>query len=226
MAGLSHSERTPFDLSVYFVVGEADVGSHDLVSVVSAAVRGGATLIQLREKDAEHEHVVALAKALKAALPPHVPLILNDHAEAALAAGADGVHLGQDDGPPAAARAILGPKAIIGLSVGNLAEAAVSDVSLVDYLGVGPVFATGTKVDAGAAIGPEGVQPVRQALDRPSVAIGGITVASAEAVIAAGADGVAVVSAIARADNPEAAAHDLKEAVLAGRRRAADHAIS
>ena len=226
MAGLSHSERTPFDLSVYFVVGEADVGRHDLVSVVSAAVRGGATLIQLREKDTEHEHVVALAKALKAALPRHVPLILNDHAEAALASGADGVHLGQDDGPPAAARALLGPEAIIGLSVGNLAEAAVSDVGLVDYLGVGPVFATGTKADAGAAIGPEGVRPVRQALDRPSVAIGGITVRSAEAVIAAGADGVAVVSAIARAEDPEAAAHALKKAVLAGRRRTADHPIS
>ncbi len=226
MAGLSHSERTPFDLSVYFVVGEADVGRHDLVSVVSAAVRGGATLIQLREKDAEHEHVVALAKALKAALPRHVPLILNDHAEAALASGADGVHLGQDDGSPEAARALLGPEAIIGLSVGNLAEAAVSDVGLVDYLGVGPVFATGTKADAGAAIGPEGVRPVRQALDRPSVAIGGITVSSAEAVIAAGADGVAVVSAIARADDPEAAAHALKKAVLAGHRRAADHPIS
>lgn len=217
MTGLSHSERTPFNLSVYFVVGEADVGSHDLLSVVSAAVRGGATLIQLREKDAEHEHVVALAKAVKAVLPSHVPLILNDHAEAALAAGADGVHLGQDDGPPAAARALLGPKAIIGLSVGNLDEAAVSDVSLVDYLGVGPVFATGTKADAGAAIGPEGVLPVRKALGRPSVAIGGITVASAEAVIAAGADGVAVVSAIARATDPEAAARALKEAVLAGR---------
>ena len=217
MTGLSHSERTPFDLSVYFVVGEADVGSRDFLSVVGAAVRGGATLIQLREKDAEHEHVVALAKAVKAVLPSHVPLILNDHAEAALAAGADGVHLGQDDGPPAAARALLGPKAIIGLSVGNLAEAAVSDVSLVDYLGVGPVFATGTKADAGAAIGPEGVLPVRKALGRPSVAIGGITVASAEAVIAAGADGVAVVSAIARATDPEAAARALKEAVLAGR---------
>ncbi len=224
MAGPSQNERTPFDLSVYFVAGEADVGDRDLVSVVSEAVRGGATLIQLREKDGQQDQVVAMARALKAALPSHVPLILNDNAEAALASGADGVHLGQDDGSPSEARTLLGPKAIIGLSVGNLAEAAVSDVSDVDYIGVGPVFATGTKADAGAAIGPEGVQPVRQALGRPAVAIGGIALDSAEAVVAAGADGVAVVSAIAKATDPEAAAHALKQAVLAGRRhRTPDH---
>ncbi len=224
MAGLSQNEHTPFDLSVYFVVGEADVGDRDLLSIVSAAVRGGATLIQLREKDGRQEQVVALARALKAALPSDVPLILNDNAEAVLASGADGVHLGQDDGSPSEARALLGPKAIIGLSVGNLAEAAVSDVSEVDYLGVGPVFATGTKADAGAAIGPEGVLPVRQALDRPAVAIGGIALDSAESVVAAGADGVAVVSAIAKAADPEAAAHALKQAVLAGRHhRTPDH---
>ncbi len=222
-----NSERPPFDLSLYLVVGRDDIGGRDLTEVVTAAVRGGVTLVQLREKTASDEEVAELARGLKVALPPSVPLILNDRVEAALIAGADGVHLGQDDGPPEAARERLGPRAILGLSVGNLAEAAVSDVSGVDYLGVGPVFATGTKADAGAAIGPEGVLPVRRALERPSVAIGGIKAATTADVMASGADGVAVVSAIAAAANPEAAARDLVEAVREGRaRRAAQQETS
>ncbi len=217
MTDIPNKGRTPFDLSLYFVVGRENVGDRDLLDVVQAAVRGGVTLVQLREKAANDEELIALAGTLKRVLPSEVPLILNDRAELAAEAGADGVHLGQDDGSPAKARAILGPEAIIGLSAGNLAEAAVSDVREVDYIGVGPVFTTGTKGDAGAAIGPKGVLPVKQALQRPAVAIGGITLAHAAEVIAAGADGIAVVSAIAGAADPEAAARALRQAVEQGR---------
>jgi len=208
----------PFDLTLYLVTDPRLVAARGLLATVEAAVRGGATLVQLRDPQAHGRALVEQARALKALLAPlGIPLIINDRVDVAVAADADGVHLGQDDLGPADARAQLGPHRILGLSVGNPAEYAASDLSGVDYLGVGPVTATGTKADAGAAIGAAGVAAVRALTRLPIVGIGGIHAALAPEVIRAGADGVAVVSAICAAPDPQAAALALKQAVTAAR---------
>lgn len=212
----------PFDLTLYLVTDPRLVAERGLLATVDAAVKGGVTLVQLRDPDAHGRALVEQARALKALLAPlRIPLIVNDRVDVAVAADADGVHLGQDDMAPADARALLGPERILGLSVGNPAEFAGSssgiDIGAVDYLGVGPVKATGTKTDAGAAIGAAGVAAVRALTRLPIVGIGGIDGALAGEVIRAGADGVAVVSAICAAPDPEHAARALLSAVTAAR---------
>ena len=207
-----------FDLTLYLVTDPRLVATRGLMSVVEAAVRGGATIVQLRDPDAHGRALVEQARALKALLAPlAIPLIINDRVDVAIAAGADGVHLGQDDMAPGDARALLGPGPILGLSVGSPAEHAASDLAGVDYLGVGPVKATGTKADAGAAIGPAGVAAVRALTRLPIVGIGGLDATTAGEVIRAGAEGVAVVSAICAATDPEAAARALRQAIAAAR---------
>ncbi len=211
---MSLSSRESFDLSLYLVIGEADTGGRDIVEVVRAALAGGVTLVQLRDKEAPLERLVDTARALKALLEPAgVPLIINDSIEAVLATPAAGIHLGQDDLAPAAARAALGRWAIIGASAGDAAEAASVDPAVVDYAGIGPAYATGSKADAGTAIGPAGLRDLRARLDLPLVAIGGITVARTAEVMGCGVEGIAVVSAIAGAADPTAAARDLRQAV-------------
>lgn len=208
-----------FDLSLTLVIGAADCGGRDLLEVVGAALAGGVTLVQLRDKQAPLERLVEAARALTAVLKPAgVPLIVNDTLEAVLAAPAQGLHLGQDDLDPATARAALGPWGIIGLSAGDAAEAARVDPALVDYAGIGPAYATGSKPDAGAALGPAGIRDLRRHLALPVVAIGGITAARAGEIVACGVEGVAVISAIAGAPDPEAAARDLRRAVDGARR--------
>lgn len=211
--------RRPFDLTLYLVTDPRLVAARGLGATVEAAARGGATLVQLRDPGAHGRALVEQARALKALLAPlGIALIVNDRVDVAVAADADGVHLGQDDMAPADARALLGPDRILGLSVGTPAELAASDLSGVDYLGVGPVKATGTKADAGAAIGVAGLAAVRALTSLPIVGIGGIDAALAAEVVRAGADGVAVVSAVCGAADPEAAAHALKVAIAAARR--------
>ena len=206
--------REGFDLRLYLVAGSDTVAGRDLVEVVTAAVRGGVTLVQLREKSRPREQVIDLARRLKAALAgPAVPLIINDDVEVALAVGADGVHLGQDDGDPAAARARLGPDRILGFSAGDLDEAKRVDPSLMDYVGVGPAYPTGSKADAGPTIGLAGLRRMRAALDLPLVAIGGIDRAHAAEVMSTGVQGVAVVSAICAAADAELAARSLRAAM-------------
>ena len=208
-----------FDLTLYFVVGASDTGGRDLAEVVGAAVAGGATMIQLRDKEAPLEQLVETARSLTAVLAPlGIPLIVNDSLEAALAAPAQGLHLGQDDIDPRVARAALGHWAIIGLSAGDAGEAAKVDPDVVDYAGVGPAYATGSKADAGDAIGPAGIEDLRARLSLPLVAIGGIGLTNAGEIMRSGVDGVAVVSAIAAAPDPEAAARALRSAVEEGRR--------
>lgn len=211
--------RPAFDLSVYLVVGPADCAGRTLGEVVSRALAGGATLIQLRDKNARDRDFLEFGRAL---LPlcraAGVPLIVNDRLEAALALQADGLHLGQDDMDAAEARDRLGPDRLLGLSAGNRQELSRVPQGLVDYLGVGPVYATGSKADAGDAIGCDGIAAMRALTALPLVGIGGITAARAQEVIRAGAQGVAVVSAIAAAEDPEAAARALKAAVAAAPR--------
>lgn len=207
-----------FDLTLYLVTDPRLTAARGLAATVEAAVAGGVTLVQLRDPDAHGRALVEQARALKALLSPlGVPLIINDRVDVAVAAGADGVHLGQDDLTVADARALLGPGAIVGLSVGNPGEYAASDLHGVDYLGVGPVRATGTKGDAGLAIGAAGVAVVRALTGLPIVGIGGVAADVAGEVIRAGADGVAVVSAVCAAADPRAAAAGLRRAIAAAR---------
>ena len=211
--------KPSLDLTLYLVIGRDAAGGRPLGEVAAAAVAGGVTLVQLREKTAADGEVAALARELKAVLDPAgVPLIVNDRIEVALGAGAAGVHLGQDDLDAGRARARLGPEGIIGVSAGTPEEAARVDPSLADYVGVGSVYATATKPDAGAPIGPEGLAALRATLPLPVVGIGGIDADNAAAVIAAGADGVAVVSAICGAADPEAAARALRRVIESARR--------
>ena len=196
----------PFDLSVYVITDRGLAGPRGILAVTEAAVRGGATLVQLREPHAPGRRLVEEARALVALLRPlGIPLLVNDRVDVALAADADGVHVGQSDMAPADARALLGPDRILGLSITELADLDRSDLAGVDYLGVGPVFGTRTKPDAAPPMGLAGLSAVRAASRLPIVAIGGIGPKEAAPVRAAGADGVAIVSAIMAADDPEAA---------------------
>ena len=156
--------------------------------------RGGATLIQLREK---HMPAREFYEQAKLSGRRGVQLIINDRVDIAIAVGADGVHLGQDDMPPDAARKLLGPNAIIGYSTHNIEQAIAATQLPIDYLAIGPIFATTTKSDTAPVLGIEGLRAVRRAIGSfPLVAIGGITHANAREVIQAGADSVAVISAV------------------------------
>lgn len=207
-----------FDATLYLVVGSDAVRRRAVTDVVAAAVRGGVTLVQLREKTLSDVEMIASARVLIDLLGPlGVPLIINDRVEVAMAAGAAGVHLGQDDLDAARARALLGPDGIIGVSAGTTAETATVSTSLADYVGVGAVYPTTSKADAGAAIGIAGLRALQARLPLPVVAIGGIHAGNAAEVAATGVAGVAVVSAICGADDPEDAARSLRLAIAAGR---------
>jgi thiamine-phosphate pyrophosphorylase len=160
--------------------------------------RGGASLVQLREKQMSPKEFYEEAKAAVAvAAQCGVQLIVNDRVDVALAVGANGVHLGQDDLSPEAARKLLGEQAIVGHSTHNVEQAIEASKLSIDYLAIGPIFATATKSDTAPVLGLEGLHAVRRAIgDFPLVAIGGITAANARDVIEAGADSVAVISAL------------------------------
>ncbi len=208
------SGKPEFDLGLYLVLGSQDVAAGGLEATLRAALAGGVTLVQLREKRASFADSVAFGRRMKEILDPlGVPLIVNDDVEVARALGAAGVHLGQDDLPAAEARKLLGENAIIGVSAGNPEEARRVERGQVDYLGIGPVFATATKADAGKAIGAYGIRGVLNTLPLRAVAIGGISAENAAICMAAGVEGVAVVSAICGAADPEAAAGALRSAI-------------
>ncbi len=211
--------RRPFDLSVYLVTDRPLCLGRDLLDIVGRAVRGGATMVQLREKCAATREFVELARALKALLAPlGVPLLVNDRIDVALAAGADGAHVGQGDMHALDARRILGPSAILGLSTDTPEQALEAEKLPVDYYGVGPVFPTATKTDfSHLPWSVEGLRALRGRITRPMVGIGGVDASNAAQIMAAGADGVAVVSAICSAQSPEEAARALARAVQAGR---------
>lgn len=212
-------KRTP-DLSLYLVTDSGLSFGRPFEDVIQAAVQGGVTLVQLREKDCSTREFVALACRVREILAPFgIPLVINDRVDVALAAGADGVHLGQSDIPYGDARRLLGDDAIVGLSVGTLEEAKAAELLDVDYLGVSPVFPTPTKTDTGAAWGIEGLKTLRMRSRHLLVAIGGINHTNAAAVMAAGADGIAVVSAICSAVDPGEAARRLRTIVEEGREK-------
>ena len=182
----------------------ADLG---VVETVRCAVAGGVSMVQLRDKQATTQERVTLARALMQVLKgTGVPLIVNDDLEAALASGADGAHIGQSDGSPQRARALLGPDRILGLSCETAERVTASRGMEVDYLGLGPVFATGTKADHEHPVGLAGLAALVSRTDLPTVAIGGLKASHAADVRAAGADGLCVVSAICGQADPQAAA--------------------
>ena len=195
-------------LRLYLVTDQSIAGTRTLTDMVAAAVQGGVTCVQLREKYLNTRDFLAQAVLLKQLLHPHgIPLVINDRIDIALACGAEGVHLGQSDMPVAQARHLLPPEVFIGWSVETLADVTRSAALPVDYLGVSPIYATPTKSDAASPWGLEGLRQVRAATALPLVAIGGIHVGNAAELLQAGADGLAVVSALCAASDPcEAAA--------------------
>jgi thiamine-phosphate pyrophosphorylase len=203
--------------TLYLVTDPELARGRALIDVVAAAVRGGVTLVQLRDKHAGGRALLETARALQAVLDPlRVPLIVNDRVDVAQAAGV-GCHVGQLDLPGAAARAILGPDAILGVSLDDPDQAGEIDRDLVDYVAYGPFAATATKSDAGMPLGPDGLAAVRKRTMLPLVAIGGIDAENAAVAVRAGADGIAVVAAIMAADDPEAASRTLRAAIDAAK---------
>lgn len=201
----------PIDLSLYLVL-DPDLcgGAAGMVSTAKAAAENGATVVQLRAPSWKKKQWLETARALKAVLAPlGVPLIINDQIDVALAVDADGVHIGQDDLPPAETRRLIGPGKLLGVSVSDFAELAAVPTEGVDYIGIGPIQSTATKPDAGAATGVSGFQALAAAAKWPKVAIGGIKLSHCAPLFAAGADGVAVVSAICGQPDPAKAAAEL-----------------
>ena len=199
--------KPSLDLSVYLITDPLLCAGRGVVETALGAVRGGASVVQLRDKHASDAVLIEQGRALKQALTgTGALLIVNDRIHVALAIGADGVHVGQSDAAAATARAALGPDAIVGLSIQTLAHAETLDPEIIDYVGVGPVFATDTKPDHAAPLGLDGLARVCAASALPAVAIGGLKPEHVDAVFAAGAQGLAVVSAICAAADPESAA--------------------
>ncbi|SEA54129.1 thiamine phosphate synthase [Rubrimonas cliftonensis] len=208
------------ELSVYVVLDPDLCAGRGLVETALAAARGGATMIQLRDK-ADAARRRASAFALRAALAGSGALfVVNDDAALAAEVGADGLHVGQDDMAPAQARALIGPQMLLGLSVETEAAARAADPALVDHVGAGPVFATPTKPDHRPPVGFDGLARLVAASRTPAVAIGGLNARHAPDAARAGCAGLAVVSAVCAAPDPEAAARALAEAWCAARRQA------
>jgi thiamine-phosphate pyrophosphorylase len=207
------------DLRLNAIVDPERCGGRDLAELARLCAEGGATLVQLRDKRSETRDMVATARAIGKALAPfRVPFVINDRVDVALAAGADGVHVGPDDMAIDDARRLLGRDAIIGLSIKSVAEAEAAPVELIDYVGSGGVYVTLSKLQKNPPIGAQGLSRIiaalhRRAADLPVCGIAGIDAGNAAAVIAAGADGVAVISALSLAPDPAAAARGLRDIV-------------
>lgn len=212
--------RKNIDLSLYLVTDRDLSLGRSLEEVVSEAVAGGVTVVQLREKDASTGEFVELARRLMAMLKPFgVPLIINDRVDVALAVDADGVHIGQSDMKYEDARRLLGPDKIIGLSVESFEDIEAANALDVDYVGISPVYGTPTKTDTAEPFGLEGLRKAVAMSEHPNVAIGGMNAKTIGEVVAAGADGVAVVSAICSAEDVREAATELKSIVDANARK-------
>jgi thiamine-phosphate pyrophosphorylase len=198
--------RDPAIYRICLVTDRDLAKGRSLIDVVGAAVQGGVTMVQLREKNATTRAFLEEARALKALLTPlGVPLVINDRVDIALAVDAEGIHVGQTDMPVEQVRAIA-PGRILGLSITNATQMARSDTELCDYLGVGPLYLQQTKADASTPLGVDGFAKLRAMTDKPVMAIGGLKADNSAPVLGAGANGLAIVSGIISADDPRAAA--------------------
>lgn len=204
------------DLRLNAIVDPDRANGRSLAELTRLVVAGGATLIQLRDKHGSTRRMVEEARAIKAALAgTGVPLVINDRVDVALAAGADGVHVGQDDMRAEDARRLLGRQAIIGLSIKSVAMANAAPIDQIDYAGIGGVYATTSKDNPDPPIGVAGLRAIvaefrARKLDFPVCGIAGIDATNAAPVIGAGADGVAVISALSMQNDPERAARELR----------------
>ncbi len=202
------------DWKLYFIADFESSKGKDLVWIVEEAVKGGATVVQLRAKSISTREFLDISMKIHSFLKKkRVPLIINDRIDIALALDADGVHLGQKDMPLQIARKILGKEKIIGISVNNIEEAMEAENNGADYLGVGPVFPTTTKPDVRAPLGIEGLRKIREKIKIPIIAIGGINKSNVHEVYSTGVDGIAVVSAIILSPDPCQAAEKLIEEI-------------
>ena len=202
------------ELNLYLVTDRGLAGDRAIEDIVKEAAEGGVTMVQLREKNISTRDFITLALKLKDTLRPYgVPLIINDRVDVALAADADGVHIGQSDMPYAMARKLLGPDRIIGLSVENFDQIEEANALDVDYIGVSPVFATPTKTDTAEPFGLDGLRKAVNMSVHPTVAIGGMNERTAADVMACGTDGIAVVSAIVCAPDPKESSKNLLQII-------------
>jgi len=207
------------DLRLYALVDPDTSGGYALDDLARRVAAGGATLVQLRDKTGGTRRMVAEARAIKQALHGSgVPLLINDRVDVALAARADGVHVGQDDMAVEDARALLGPQAIIGLSIKSAAQAEQAPVDQLDYVAIGGVFVTTSKDNPAPPVGPAGLRAIASVIrarapKMPIGAIAGIDRTNAAEVIAAGGDGIAVISALSKTPDPREAARALRAIV-------------
>jgi thiamine-phosphate pyrophosphorylase len=214
MENLKNRDRK-IDVRLYAIVDPERAGDRELSDLARLVAGGGSTLVQLRDKHGETGAMVEAARTIKARLAPfRVPLLINDRVDVALAADANGVHLGQEDMSIADARRLLPADSIVGLSVKTVAQAEAAPIDLLDYAAIGGVFATTSKNNPDPPIGMEGLHAIAQVFrrrrpDLPLCAIAGIDATNAGAVIAAGVDGVALISALSLAPSPENAAREL-----------------
>lgn len=198
------------DYSLYLITDRTLVGSKEFYTSIRNALEGGVTLLQVREKDASVQEFYNIGLNLKKiAREYRVPLIVNDRVDIALALDADGIHIGQGDLPPAVIRRIIGPNKILGYSVSNLEQARAGERLGVDYLGAGPVYATGSKADASSPIGLNVLKNIKESVSIPVVGIGGIGLANLAEVKDTGIDGISVISAILSQEDPSRAAREL-----------------
>jgi len=206
------------DYTLYLVTDRGLSRERTTQHIVEAALRGGVTCVQLREKTCSSRDFIAQALSIKDHLKRHnVPLIINDRVDIAQAVNADGVHLGQSDMPIGMAKAILKDSMIIGISAESIKDAVQAEKDGADYIGVGTICSTPTKTDTSPPLGPEGLHEIRKSVKIPLVGIGGLNIKNVGEVIKNGADGVAVVSAIVAADDPEKAARELIKIVQQAR---------
>lgn len=207
------------DYSLYLVTDRGLSLGRSTLEIVQTAVRGGVTCVQLREKNCSAREFIGEALSVQAFLKERgIPLIINDRLDIAQAVKADGVHLGQSDIPLKMARAIVKDSMLIGISAESLQDAVEAEQDGADYIGVSPVYTTATKKDTAPALGLEGFREIRKAVKIPLIGIGGLNRSNAAEVIRNGADGIALVSAIVSAEDPEKAAAELSEIIRQARR--------
>lgn len=204
------------DYSLYLVMDDSVVPTHNMINVLSTLVTAGITCVQLRMKKATPSEIKHIASQMLQLLKPHhIPLIINDHVDIAVAIDADGVHIGQQDISPFEARKQLGDNKIIGLSIENLQQAKSSHDFPVDYFGIGPIFPTDTKSNATTSIGIDGLLQIKKILSKPIVAIGGINTGNLVPVLETGIDGIAIISAILAQSQPDLAAKEIAKMISA-----------
>jgi thiamine-phosphate pyrophosphorylase len=201
----------------YYLVTDRGLSRKGVLSDVEKAVAAGCRIVQYREKHLGTRDMVSEAAAIAEICRSRAVFLVNDRVDVALAGGADGVHLGQDDLPYEAARSILGPDAVIGITTHNVEESLTAESQGADYIGLSPIFSTTTKEDAGAGCGLDMVRQVRKALQIPIVTIGGISLSNAGDVIRAGADSVAAISAVVATDDVRQATAQFIAVIAAAR---------